>query len=106
MERYVAHLLVAMWTRDTGLPAFVVNDFAVADIVFCLNTEFEAYLGTQVKTCRGTRKDGQLVFQDVRGYTGLLVICCIRSTLEFLAVSGKDLDLENKRDLEVCTLLF
>ena len=105
MERYVAHLLVAMWTRDTGLPAFVVNDFAVADIVFCLNTEFEAYLGTQLKTCRGPRaQDGQLVFGHVLGYTGKLVICCKRSTLECWAFSGRDLDLWDKEHLTVRTL--
>ena len=43
MERHVSHLLVATWTMVTGLRAFVVNDFARADVVFCLKTKPEAY---------------------------------------------------------------
>ena len=104
MERHVAHLLVATWTRVTGRPAFA-NDFALADIVFCLNTEPEAYIGLQLKTCRAPRGDGNLSFQHVRGYTDLLVVACIRSTLEFLAFSGKELDLRGKKTLKVRTLL-
>ena len=103
MERYVARLLVATWTRVTGLPAFVVNDNALADVVLCLNTKVEAYLGIQVKTCRGDTD--QLVFGDVHGYTGLLVLACIRSTLEFLPFSGKDLD-GGPENLAVRTLLL
>ena len=106
MERYVAHLLAATWTLVTGLPAFVLNDFAVADVVFCMNTKFEAYFGLQLKTCGGLREDGQLEFSAVRGYTGLLVAACDRSTLQFLALSGKDLDLRGERDLKVRTLSF
>ena len=106
MERYVARLLAATWTLFTGLPAFVVNDYAVADVVFCVNTKFEAYFGLQLKTCGGLREDGNLEFREVRRYTGLLVAACDRSTLEFLALSGKDLDLRGERDLKVRTLSF
>ena len=110
MERHVAHLLVATWTRVTDRPAFVANDFARADIVFCLNTEPEAYIGLQLKTCRAPGGGGWLRFGGgIRGgtcgYTGLLVVACIRSTLEFLAFSGKELDLRGKKTLAVRTLL-
>ena len=58
-----------------------------------------------MKTC-GEPRGGQLGFGGVRGYTDLLVVACIRSTLEFLAFSGKELDLRDKRDLSVRTLYY
>eukprot|EP00665_Eupelagonemidae_sp_cell47_P007486 gene7486-5263_t len=100
-ERHVSHLLVAAWEWWTGLPGFVVNDNARADVSLCVGNTWrggsEAWLSVQIKTCQGG--GSKMEFGAVRGYCGLLVITCDISALSawdeglaFMVFSGSDLD--------------
>lgn len=73
MEREVADALVAEWTRQSGAPAFVLNDGTRADVI--LGRGDAGFLPVQVKTTGKNARKNSWKFHGVGGYADMPVVC-------------------------------
>lgn len=92
-ERDVTNDLARMWTEFTGFEAIVLNDFTRADLLLAFDAEATLWLPVQVKTANKCSKEyNEWGFRQVKGYTGMPVVCwAVDAGIGWLH-DGKDLE--------------
>jgi len=91
-ERDVTNDLARLWEEDTGFRSIPLNDGTRADLILALDAEATVWLCVQVKTANKENVYNRWTFCDVKGYTGMPVVCwAVDAGIGWLH-DGKDLE--------------